>query len=63
MHLSNNNRRTANYAYSFKPKKVKSSEQKGRRKTKKRFNNEEDKKRQEMKECKIYREKYLRKCW
>lgn len=51
----NRNKWIANQACSFKPKKVKSCEQKEKRFIKKISDNEEDQKNQEMKECKTYR--------
>ncbi len=63
MRFSNENSETANYARSSKLKKAKPSEQGGKEVTKKGSGNEEKKKRQEVKECKIYGEKHLGDCW
>ncbi len=58
MRLSNENRGTANYTRSSKPKKGKPSEQGGKRDTEKESNNEEENRKQEVKECKTCREKH-----
>ncbi len=52
MRLSNENRGTANYACSSKPKKGKPSEQRGKEYKKKGSDNEEENRKQEVKECK-----------
>lgn len=62
MRLFNENRRITNYVNSFESKKAKPSEQRGKRRTEKRFDNEGDEKRQEVKECKIYGGKHLEAC-
>ncbi len=63
MRFSNENRGTANYARSSKPKNAKPSEQGGKGGTEKRPDNEGEKKKQEVKECKICERKHLRDCW
>lgn len=63
LHLSNENKRITNYAYSSKPKKTKPSEQKKRRGTKKKFDNEKNKKKSEVKEYKICGGKHLGNYW
>ncbi len=52
MRLSNENKGTANYARSSKPKKGKPSEQGGKGDTEKGSGNEEENRKQEEKECK-----------
>ncbi len=63
LRLSNKNRRIANYACSSKTKKAKPSEQREKRRIGKGYDNEGEKKRQEMKECKTYGGKYHGDCW
>lgn len=63
MRLWNNNKRIANYAHSFQSKSVKPYEQKKRRRIEKGFNNEGDKKKQEVRKCKIYGKKHLKDWW
>ncbi len=63
MRLSNENSGTANYARSSKPKKTKLSEQGKKKGTKKGSDNEGEKKKQDVKECKIWGGKHLRDCW
>ena len=63
MRLSNKNKRKANYSRSSKPKKAKPSEQGEQRGTEKRSDNEREKKKQEVKECKIFGGKHLRDYW
>ena len=63
MRLSNENRETANYARSSKPKKRKSSERGGRGGTEKRLDNEGENRKQEVKECKTCGGKHQGDCW
>ena len=63
MCLSNENRGTANYAYSSKPKKAKPSEQIGRGGADKGSDNEEEIKRQKVKKCKTCGGKHKGDCW
>lgn len=60
---SNKNRKTANYIHSSKLKKAKLNEQREKAETEKGVNNKKDKKRQELKEYKIYRSKHLGNYW
>lgn len=60
MRLPNENKGTANYTYSSKPKKAKLSEQKEKGDTKKRSDNKVDKERQEVKRYKTCKRKYYR---
>lgn len=63
MRLSNKNRGTAKYARSLKPKKAKASEQKKKKGTENGFDIKGNKKRQEVKECKIYGGKHHGTLW
>lgn len=62
-YLLNRNKRITNDAYSSKPKKIKPSNQVTREKIDKESDNEREIKRQKVKNCKIYGEKYKRDCW
>lgn len=62
MHLLYEKKRITNYVNSFESKKAKPSEQRRKRRTEKRSDNEGDEKRQEVKECKIYGGKHLGAC-
>ncbi len=63
LRLSNENRRTANDARSSKTKKAKRSEQREKGGTEKGSDNEGEKKRQEVKECKTCVGKHHGDCW
>ena len=62
MRLSNENRETANYACSSKPKKAKLSEQVRRGEANKRFDNKGEIKWQEVKKYKTGKSKYKKNC-
>lgn len=62
MHLLNKNKGTVNYACSSKSKKTKLSEQGEKKKIEKGSDNEEEKKKQEVRECKICRKKHQEVC-
>ncbi len=63
MRLSNKNTGTANFARCSKPRKAKPSEQGGKGGTEKGADNQVAKKKQEVKEYKVYGGKYLGDCW
>ncbi len=63
MRLSNENKGTANYARSSNPMKAKPSEQGRKRGTEKGLDNQVEKKKQKVTECKIFEGKHLGDCW
>ncbi len=62
MRLSNENKGTANYSRSSKPKKRKPSEQGRKKGTENRLDNERENSQQEVKECKTCGGKHQRDC-